>query len=485
MSPAELSEIVANLRADGEHEAVEAKSAAGGLPDSITATLCAFGNQPGGGLVILGLDESAGFAPVSLSDPSAIQAGLASKARQAVLPPVQIALELVAFEGVKLIVGTVQELPASHKPCRVGSATGPAYLRVHDGDYQLSDLEIQMLTASRQQPTFDRAPVVDATINDLDEELVGVYLKTARAVDRRLASLQSDSDILHRTSVLVDGVPSLAGLMALGIFPQQFFPSLALQAVVPPQQGDPQDLRYRASQRFTGPIPYMLEEAVSWVSLNSPRSATSDAEGHLRDVPAWPLEAVRELVANALVHRDLGPWALGQTASLRLEPTRLTISNPGGLYGLAVARLRADNVDSFARNSALLQICQYTRLPDGRRIVEGLATGIPKVFQLAAANGLEPPRFHDHAVRFTSQLQIRMTPNKANKPPHSSLDSTAPPRERILDALEDGPSTSAALAQTTGTPRQTTRNILRALIEESRVARLGGPGRQGTTYTLR
>jgi len=37
---------------------------------------------PGGGTIILGLDERVGFRPVGLADPQAVKQGLAAKARE-------------------------------------------------------------------------------------------------------------------------------------------------------------------------------------------------------------------------------------------------------------------------------------------------------------------------------------------------------------------------------------------------------------------
>ena len=243
-------------------------------------------------------------------------------------------------------------------------------------------------------------------------------------VDRRLAALPTDEEILQCTGVILDGRPTLAGLLALGVFPQQFVPSLSIQAIVPPQAGDQPGLRYRASRRFTGPIPYMLEDAVQWVALNSSRAAAADSTGHLRDVPAWPPESVRETIANALVHRDLGPWATSQPITIRLEPDTLTVTNPGGLYGLTVQRLQPDDVESFARNSALLQICQYARLPDGRRVVEGLATGIPKMFQALNEAASNPRSF----LITPSDSPANSVPDPRNHPPLS--DRPPPPKAR-------------------------------------------------------
>lgn len=59
----------------------EVESAAGGLPQSLTPSLSALANLPGGGRVILGLDEATGFTPVGLADPQALKQALGSVCR--------------------------------------------------------------------------------------------------------------------------------------------------------------------------------------------------------------------------------------------------------------------------------------------------------------------------------------------------------------------------------------------------------------------
>ncbi len=75
---------------------------------------------------------------------------------------------------------TVHECDLSVKPCRVAS-TGAAYLRGYDGDFELSDLETDGFLAARRPPHFDRAPVDGATREDLDRELISLFVTSVQS----------------------------------------------------------------------------------------------------------------------------------------------------------------------------------------------------------------------------------------------------------------------------------------------------------------
>ena len=396
--------MVAALRVEGNDFAgVEVKRAAVDYPRSVATTLSAFGNTPGGGVIIFGLDERDTFDAVGVYDVAACKQAVAAAARNAVEPPLVITVDGVVFEDVDVVVATVNELPASAKPCRVRS-NRRAYLRSYDGDYTLSELEEQAFIANRSTPRFDQAPVPDTTVADLDEELVDSYYRVAIRASPALQRFGRE-ELLFRTGVLVGPkrVPSLGGLLALGIYPQQFLPSLVIQAATVPVPGEPAYTRASDSRRFDGPVPLMLDEAQRWVARNSRTRIRFGADGSGRDEPQYPIVAVRELLANALIHRDLGPHALGEAIELRLTNNQLILSNPGGLYGITVDRLGKIGVSS-ARNSCLLRICQYVRSPGGDRVVEALATGLPTVLRAVADAGMVAPRFQDQGIKFAVRV---------------------------------------------------------------------------------
>gem|GEM_PF-252405 len=78
----------------------------------------------------------------------------------------------------------------------------------------------------------------------------------------------------------------------------------------------------------------MLEQAVGVVRNNMQVSTRIDpATGRRIDRPEYPLDAVRETILNALVHRDYSIHTEGMPIRLTMYSDRLEVANPGGLYG--------------------------------------------------------------------------------------------------------------------------------------------------------
>lgn len=374
---------------------VEVKLGVGGVP-RVGETLCAFGNMPNGGTLIIGLDEANDFESIGVADPAAMAAGIAAQARQAVVPPVQVDFDEARVDGVVLLFASVAALPLSARPCRY---QGNAYLRQADGDYAMSEQEVQQILAQRDRPRHDAAVVRETTTADLHRELVEEFIANARSANRLLRDVDED-EVLRRTRVLSPHGPELTigGLYALGTYPQQFAPSLSITAAV---QLDPRSgARTRDLAHLAGPIPMLLEDAMAWVLRNTRTTIRYTPDGHARDFEEIPAIAVRELVANALVHRDLSPHSQSKRVEMRLMDHKLVISNPGGLWGINQAQLGTP-MGKSAVNEFLYDICKLTRTSGGSRVIEGEGGGIRDAQRVISAANLRPPKFIDRGVSFT------------------------------------------------------------------------------------
>ena len=408
-SPEDLQEVIADLRHQGgDTTDFEVKRGRGGVP-TLGRTLSAFGNMPDGGTIIVGLDEATGFAPTGIDDIAGMKQGIANQAREAVEPPVAVTFGdfLVAGQGV--VVCTVAGLPLSARPCRY---QGRAYLRYADGDYQMSEVEIQMVDDRKRQAVFessmwvrdDAREVPESGIDDLDEAYVDSLLRNAR--DKSVFHRDKSDDIVLRNLGVTtrSGRLTVAGAYVLAAFPQKFVPSWSATAAV--QLSGDDGRRTRDLEHFEGPLPSMFDGIRDWARRNMHTTIGYRSDGAAVDEAELPAVTVRELVANALVHRDLSPLAQGKRVEIRLTGDRMTVMNPGGLRGVTTTQL-GHLGGKHAVNETVYDLCQKLTLPDGSRLIEGEGGGIRAARERMAAAGLKPLRFHDTGVAFVAVISRR------------------------------------------------------------------------------
>jgi ATP-dependent DNA helicase RecG len=403
-----VSAVLPHLRAVGSDIAdVEVKAAVGGLPKSIVDTVSAFANT-NGGLILLGIDEDAGFAAVGVNA-GKLASDLASACADQLEPPVRPDISVVELEDVPIVAALVEELPPTQKPCfvRARGIERGSFIRTFDGDRSLSTYEVHVLQSSRGQPQDDGSLVDGASVGDLDPALTAAMIRRLRSTRSKVFAAASDDEILDMMGVTVDRdghrSVTLAGLLVLGRFPQQFVPQLDVTFVaLPTISGEPlQDgTRFLDNQSIDGPIPRMVAETLAAVRRNMKRRSIVVGLGR-EDRWEYPEEAIRELVANALMHRDYHPLAHGTQVRVSLYPDRLEISSPGGLHG-PVARddLLAEPVSS-SRNAKLAKLLEDVEIEStGRTVCENRGSGLLATAAALRAAGMAPPKVIDNVREF-------------------------------------------------------------------------------------
>ncbi len=184
----------------------------------------------------------------------------------------------------------------------------------------------------------------------------------------------------------------------------------------------------------------------------------------------YPLDALREAVANALLHRDY--TSTGQIM-IRVFDDSVAISNPGGLpEGLTVEDLRRPH-RSHPRNPLLAQVFYYAG------IIERWGSGTTRMAQLCRAQGLPEPEFVSSPYEFTVTFhKDPYTPERLRQLGLSGRQVRA-----VQFVRERGSISNADYRALAGVSDRTALRDLDGLVETGVFARASG-GRQAR-YVLR
>ncbi len=472
---------------------VEVKAAGGGMPKSARETLSAFSNDEGG-ILVLGLDESTGFAPASGFDAVKIRDDLASMCADAMQPPVRADIQIEDLEGTQMVVATVPETSPSAKPCyvKVKGITGGSYTRGGDGDRLLTAYELYALQANRAHPADDHEVVPGAAEADLDPDAVGRLLRRVRSRDPGAFAAVDDATALVRLGVLrADSAGrgvTLAGLLTLGSWPQQFVPQLCVTFIAVPgvsKDGIPEGApRFTDNSLVRGPIPTMIEQTVAVILRNTRTAGVVQGLGRT-DLGDYPVEALREAVTNALAHRDYSPLARGTQIQVELYVDRLVIRNPGGLFGTVTEDDLGQEGVSSSRNAYLMQLLADVYLPGTDQVVaDNRGSGIPDMLARLRRANLTLPTFDSRLSRFTVTFpkHTLLTPETLTWVASLRQDSLSHAQVSALALMREGRTVSNGTLRQLGLDSRDATAALADLVARGLAIRVGG--RRYAEYVL-
>ncbi|MBZ0118194.1 MAG: putative DNA binding domain-containing protein, partial [Sandaracinaceae bacterium] len=373
-------EIEARLRT-GEDSRTELKSARP-LPDAddLGKEIVAFANS-GGGDLLLGISDDGAIEGVgSVKDAERIQRTIVQLCADRITPPIRLRTFVVEVRGELVVVARVPGfLP--DRPFR-----GRSKYFVRDGNVsrEARPDELRRALVSGGTLSFDEQPAEGSSLEDLD----------SAALDELLARVAPHAEPHGRSRILRDlkitsddGVPTYAGLLMFARDPQAFLIDayVSIVRLAGTRFGDPK----RDAKEVRGTVTRQLEETADYLRLHV-EGAVSTA-GVERVEHAVPVEVWRELVANALAHRD---YQIPSQTRVFVFDDRVEIANPGTLLNrLTMDGIRLGGI-SQRRNPHLAALIARAR---GR---ESWGLGIPRVLQLIEEAGLPVPELRIESGEF-------------------------------------------------------------------------------------
>jgi ATP-dependent DNA helicase RecG len=387
----------------------------------LAATLVGMANTAGG-TVILGVAPRAGQLH-GVRDPAAALDKVFQAALLAEPPLVLPVPKVQPVRDVQVVWINVPEgLP------RVYSLDGRYLWREGSQTNPIPARNLRQLLIQRGVIQFETLLPADASLDDLDWEQVGAYATAYASALRLPGSLDQDdiTELLVRRGCLrreQDRLkPTYAVVLLFGQHPQRWLPTSTILAAR--FSGVTFNDRF-VRQEIGGTLPEQLRQAEAFVRANLQSVVRLVGLTH-QETLEYPFEAVRELLVNAVAHRDYN--LQGDSIHLNLFADRLEVSSPGGLPG----PVNLENLleARFSRNAVIVQVLSDLGF------VEKLGYGLDRVVSILQQNHLKPPRFEEVGGSF--RVSLFRAPEDEAASPHlaryRSMDLN-PRQEKALNYL--------------------------------------------------
>ena len=383
------------LMSDLESDLVERKeSAADGR--KIRRNICAFANDlPGNGragVILVGIRDDGSCAALTIDD-ELLKRLADIHGEGDILPLPTMTVQKRVLNGCAVAVVTVE--PAPDPPVRY---RGRVWIRVSPSVREAGIADERMLSERRRAADLplDMRPAVGVTIEALDLEFAqSHYLPNAIA---REVLDQNERPLAHQLQSLrlVHGAtPTWAAVLSFGFDPQAFVPGAYVQflRIDGTEITDP----IRDQKQLTGRLDDVLRRLGELLQLSI--SVRTEVAGGLRERrrPDYPLDALRQLARNAVMHRTYE----GTNTPVRIHwfSDRVEIASPGGLFG----RITPENFgmgDTDYRNPLLAEIMHHLGF------AQRFGLGVRLARQALAANGNPPPEFDFQPTLVVATVRI-------------------------------------------------------------------------------
>ena len=359
-------------------------------PRSWLKSVSAFANTEGGHLIFGVKNEPREV--VGLENPQAVVSRLTELIKVRIDPTPRYRVREVEIEGKSCVDLEVQDGPAyPYYYAFDGSHT--AYVRHGDQSEEATSRELNELILQGMNQTFDALPS-SYRVGDVSFTLLAATFKNLKKEDFDL-----EKDLPSAGLVTDDGQITNGGLLLCdqGVLKQSriFCTRWKGNYKGSIEEDALDDKEFQGASLIT-----LLQNAEDFVRNNSknPWSIRGMTREERSD---YPYKAVREVLVNALIHRDY--LILGSEVHIDIYDDRLTIYSPGGMAdGTRIQERDLSSISSTRRNPVLADI--FGRLG----YMERQGSGFKKITETyrAAHNYRDElePKFYSDASSFQVTL---------------------------------------------------------------------------------
>ena len=337
--------------------------------DEYLKWVCGFANGQGGKIYI-GKDDDG--VTVGVEDAKRLSEDIPNKIRNHM--GISCEVNLKEENGLSYIEIVV-------KPYGVAiSYRGSYYYRSGSVKSELTGAALNDFLLKKSGLTWDEVIEERASMADIDHDSIVRYLQFASMGDRlpNVTGLD-DYQILEKLRLVESGKLKRGAIIMFGKDPNRFYPNVQLKI-----GRFINDSEFRYQEVIEGNLIKIFEDSLEILEYKFIiREVEIKDYFRVQKKGNYPREALREMVLNALVHRNY----MGPMIQMRVYDDKITLWNLGQLPDSLTAEGLTQFHASYPRNPLIAGACFKATL------IDSWGSGINKIMTACKNEGLPEPRF--------------------------------------------------------------------------------------------
>ena len=318
----------------GESDCIEFKETLSAAnPSRIREAICAFANDLPGhkkpGVVFVGIRNDKTIGDLSVTD-QLLEQLADMKTDGNIVPPPSMTVQKCRLQGKEIAVITVQ--PSNSPPVRY---KGMIHVRIGPRRGIATAQDERMLNEKRRHGDcpFDVQPISIAGSSDLNlTQFKNEYLVQAFSEEILIANDRSLNEQLAATKMIAAAdqpIATVLGILTIGKNPQDFLPGAYVQFLRINGRHLTDDIL--DGEAIRGAIPDLLHRLDNKLRAHNRTAIDFTTSFVERRTELYPIEAIRQIVRNAVMHRTYE----GTNAPVRISwfNDRIEVLSPGGPFG--------------------------------------------------------------------------------------------------------------------------------------------------------
>ena len=450
----------------GEDKKIEFKQEIPAKHEKFLKDIIAFANTSGGKSIIGIVDETKEVVGIGDQSPFKLSDSISSMISDSCTPLIETDIYPQSVEGKTVLV--VEVFPGKHRPYYLANKTkeDTSYVRVNGTSRPADSVTLKELELEGSNLAYDSLQEIGTDYDEskaleLCRVVKEIALSNCETEDEKLAIKDMTIGKLEDMGILCRSGRDLAPTHAFSLMTENHSRYAKIQCAL--FKGNDRDV-FIDKKEFEGPIYEQLSDAFQFILKHI--NIGAEVNGlYSKDVYELPIKSIRELVANAVIHRS---YLVESKIQISIFDDRIEVVSPGMLYGgMDIATMKTGR--SKCRNQAIADMFQYMH------IVEAWGTGIPRIIKSCKQYGLQEPVFEEfgdgikvtvyrlHTSKASEQSNER-TVEQANMQTRSQTSETQDKINAFLETVNDA--TSADIAKVIGLSQSRTRAILSKMADE-------------------